>query len=196
MTTTNPWTGKPERFETALNARAFREWERDRVRISQMGYPDRPPETDSTTLWGWDTSDEQSGTAATLRGLGRRLLMAPDAIFHGFWTTSGRPDAFASVVKGARSWLVDFFIADADRVKVVYHDLIQLSDDTFDGAAIDELCVRLLSEVSSGRTYWVSCEELNGEAGLTFRESIDRMERRVAARTTPGRGEGVSQTVA
>ena len=36
-----------ERFEIAISDQGFPEWERERVRLSERGYPDRPPEMDT-----------------------------------------------------------------------------------------------------------------------------------------------------
>ena len=52
--TRNPWSGKPETFPVCVSDEALCEWEENRIRLAKAGYPDRPPEFDSTRLRGWN----------------------------------------------------------------------------------------------------------------------------------------------
>ena len=54
VTTKNPWTGRRERFEIVISDQGFREWARNRVLLSASGYPDRPPEIDTTHYRAWN----------------------------------------------------------------------------------------------------------------------------------------------
>ena len=132
VTTKNPWTGRKERFEIAISEQEFRDWERERIRLLGMGYPDRPPEL--------------------------RMFRAPAAVFHGAWqTTCGLPHAAMLVGKSDSEWLLHLFVANETSV---LRDHLHRVSGAADEADIHDICRGVLTHLSPSAPRWFDREEL------------------------------------
>ncbi len=160
--TRNPWTSKHETFPVCISDEALREWELNRVRLANAGYPDRPPEFDSPHYRAWNLSEPgRSLRPKDIEGAHTTLGVDPTATVLGTWHS------------GTADWGLKINVGRRVDGTIVHHVVVQHGETQHDAAstAPDEAAARAQIDDASADLvaeglpplFWVSADEFLAE---------------------------------
>lgn len=160
--TRNPWTGQPEEYVVWIDDEALRDWELDRVRLHEAGYPDRPPERvrDYVRVWSADKPGQPIAPGEFV-GCVPKLGADRRAIFLGMLMTGdGDPGVKVNVGRRGSVYVLHLVVADArERVERV----AEADDAASVDALLDAIERGIVAPLGLEPLTWRSVEDLSGD---------------------------------